>query len=58
MKNLTDFRKTVETSANFIALASVCQMYVVFPGVEFLENLPGSKRERKIHRTVDIKEMN
>ena len=41
MKNLTDFRKTVETSANSIALASVwtrtiCQMYAIFPGVEFL----------------------
>ena len=63
MKNLTDFRKTVETSANFIALASVwtrsiCQMFAIFPGVEFLGNLPGSKMERKIHRKVDVKEMN
>ena len=52
MKNLTDFRKTVETSANFIALASVwtrsiCQMYAIFPGVEFLGNLPGSKKKGK-----------
>ena len=39
MKTLTNFRKTVETSVNFIPLASVwtrsiCQMYAIFPGVE------------------------
>ena len=66
MKTLTNFRKTVETSVNFIPLASVwtrsiCQMYAIFPGVEiwvFSWNLPGSKREGKIHPTVDVKEMN